>query len=319
MTAPHRAEWRQTRPEAELGATRPDVLVSQLAARAWSALSVAELMACGLDHDSIAVRVDSGWLHPMFRGVYAVGHANPPREGWYLGAVKACGDGALLARHASSFLWKLAEPFAVLPDVMVFGRRAPDHPAIRGHRTDHLPPEDVAQRYGIPVTSPLRTVLDLAGDLEYAPLRRLVREAQSRKLVDLAELTRRLRGPGPRRGRAKLRRIVATGPAPTRSELEDVVLDLLLDAGFAHPDVNEPLRIGGRRVVPDFRWPEQRLIIEADGASYHDDPLARADDAERQALLEAHGERVLRVTWAQAVERGAETLRRVGAAGAPKG
>ena len=58
-------------------------------------------------------------------------------------------------------------------------------------------------------------------------------------------------------------------------------------------------------------------MIEADGAAWHDNPLAREDDAERQAILEAYGERVLRVTWEQAVGRGAETLRRVRAAGAP--
>jgi hypothetical protein len=50
---------------------------------------------------------------------------------------------------------------------------------------------------------------------------------------------------------------------------------------------------------------------------WHDTPQARADDAERQALLEAHGERVVRVTWAQATAHAAQTLRRIEAAGAP--
>jgi very-short-patch-repair endonuclease len=75
--------------------------------------------------------------------------------------------------------------------------------------------------------------------------------------------------------------------------------------------------IGGRRVVPDFRWPEQRLVVEADGAAWHDNRLSREDDAERQALLEAHGEQVLRVTWNQAIARSSETLARIRAAGAP--
>ena len=110
---------------------------------------------------------------------------------------------------------------------------------------------------------------------------------------------------------------MATGPAPTRSELEDVVLDLILRGGFAHPQVNEPLRRSGRRVVPDFRWPGQHLVVEADGAAWHDNQLAREDDAERQALLEAHGERVLRVTWDQAITDPRRTLARVRAAGAP--
>ena len=82
--------------------------------------------------------------------------------------------------------------------------------------------------------------------------------------------------------------------------------------------MNKPFDLGGRLVIPDFRWPDQRLIVEADGAAWHDRKLAREDDAERQALLEAHGERVLRVTWAQVVRRRAETLRRIRAAGAPR-
>jgi hypothetical protein len=114
-----------------------------------------------------------------------------------------------------------------------------------------------------------------------------------------------------------LARILATGPAPTRSVLEDAVLDLMLRGGLAHPDVNVPLWLDGRRVVPDFRWPEQRLIVEADGAAWHDNRLARQDDAERQALLEAHGERVVRVDWQQTVARSAQTFRRIVAAGAP--
>jgi hypothetical protein len=115
----------------------------------------------------------------------------------------------------------------------------------------------------------------------------------------------------------KLARIVATA-APTRSVLEDVVLDLVLRGGLEPPDVNVPLILSGRRVIPDFRWPRARLIVEADGAKWHDNPLAREDDAERQALLEAHGERIVRVTWRQAIERPAETLARLRAAGAPR-
>ena len=65
------------------------------------------------------------------------------------------------------------------------------------------------------------------------------------------------------------------------------MLDLILAGGFQHPDVNRPLTIDGRRVIPDFRWPTQRLVIEADGAEWHDNPIAREDDAERQAILEA--------------------------------
>jgi hypothetical protein len=293
------------------------VRVALLAARNWSVLSVGELRGCGLTDDGIWVRVRNGRLHPMHRGVYAVGHAAPPLEGCFLAAVKACCPHAWLAGVAAGAHWRMLRWDHRRPEVLVIGRCAPRHPDIRAHETTFLPPGDVTVHRGIPITSPVRTLLDLAAVLDHQQLRRAVRQAQSLGLIDLTELAGRLRGPGPPRGRAKLRRIIATGPAPTRSELEDVVLDLLLAGGIAHPDVNVPLRLGGRRVVPDFRWPEQRLVIEADGAAWHDHKLAREDDAERQALLEAHGDRVLRVTWDQAIARGSQTLRRALEAGAP--
>ena len=317
MPLPELAESALPRPDAEELQARPDVRVSWLAARNWSVLSVRELHACGLSDDAISVRVRNGRLHPMHHGVYAVGHAAPPLEGCFLAAVKACGEDALLAGVACASHWEMMRWDFRLPEVLVAGRCAPRHPEINAHETNFLPPEDIRVHRGLPVTSPVRTLLDLAAILDHKRLRRAVRQAQSLGLVDLVELARRLRGPGPQRGRAKLRRIIATGPAPTRSELEDVVLDLLLEGGIAHPDVDVPLFLEGRKIVPDFRWPAQKLVIEADGAAWHDNQLAREDDAERQALLEAHGERVLRVTWEQAIARAPQTLRRAVEAGAP--
>jgi very-short-patch-repair endonuclease len=83
------------------------------------------------------------------------------------------------------------------------------------------------------------------------------------------------------------------------------------------PHVNHPITIDGHRVTPDFRWPDQRLVLEADGARWHDHRLAREDDRERQAILEAAGERVVRVTWDQAIQCRSQTLARLKQAGAP--
>jgi hypothetical protein len=296
---------------------QPDVRVARLAAREHGVVSLDELRACGLKREAVGVRVRNGRLHPLHRGVYAVGHARPTLEGLFLAAVKACGAGAVLSHFAAAVLWGLLVWDGRRVEVTVRGPGTRTHPRLRVHRTAHLEPEDIRVRYGIAVTSPARTLLDLASVLPYAQLRRAARQAQSLGLVTLGELVAVLQRPGPRRGRSKLARIVAAGPAPTRSELEDIVLDLLLGAGFERPDVNVPLVLGGRRVIPDFRWPGERLVVEADGAAWHDNPTAREDDAERQALLEAHGERVIRVTFEQAVARAAETRRRIGAAGAP--
>jgi uncharacterized protein DUF559 len=243
-----------------------------------------------------------------------VGHPNLSLEGEFLAAVKACGPGAFLSNYAASALWEMLEWDGRYPEVTVAGVGTRRHPGIRMHRTTILAPEDVRRHRGIPVTSPTRTAFDLATQLPYRSVRRAVRQAVSLHLLKTADPARALPRLGRRRGASKIRRILAEGPAPTRSVLEDVVLDLILEAGLEMPDVNVPLVIQGRRVVPDFRWPKRRLVIEADGGAWHDHKIAREDDADRQALLEAHGDRVLRVTWDQALRRRKESLTRVRAA-----
>jgi hypothetical protein len=294
-----------------------DVAVANLAARRHGVISHAELLACGLTHDAIAVRVDNGRLHPVHRAVYAVGHANLTLDGCFLAAIKACGDGAVLCRRSSAVLMDIIRWEDRYPDVLRLGDGAPRHPRITGHRTSYLPPEHVTSVRGIPATTAERTLLDLAGELPDRELRRAIRQAQFLKLTSLRSLVALLHGPGPQRGRKKLARVIATGAAPTQSVLEDVVLDLILRGGLAHPLVNAPLYVAGRRIIPDFLWPEQRLILEADGP-HHDDPFERAADRERQRILEAHGYRLIRVTWTQAIAHPGATLRRIAEAGAPR-
>ena len=114
-----------------------------------------------------------------------------------------------------------------------------------------------------------------------------------------------------RPGARRLRQVIASGAVPTRTELEDVVLDVILAAGLGRPDVNVPMILDGHRVIPDFRWPDRKLIVEAGSRTWHDNKLAREDDAERQAVLEAYGEHVVRVSWEQAVSNPTQTIRRL--------
>jgi very-short-patch-repair endonuclease len=315
-----RNPWRQIarqRPQA-VCSLKPDQAVALAAAREWSVLSVADLRGCGLSDDTIERQARTGRLHRMYQGVYAIGHPNPPLEGRFLAAVKACGDGALLSHFSGAAHWKMVEWDDRRLEVTVPASGARHQPGVRVHRTKILEPIDVMRHRGIPVTSPARTLIDLATVLPEAGLRRAASRAQSLQLVNLGQLVAALRRLGRgRRGITKLRRIVAAGPAPTRSELEDLVLEFLLSNGLARPEVNRPMVLNGRRVVPDFRWPDQMLVIEADGAAWHDHRLAREDDSDRQALLEAHGERVLRITWDQVVSEPDRTLARIRSAGAP--
>jgi very-short-patch-repair endonuclease len=275
-----------------------DNAVAALAAEQWGVLSLAELRTCGVSDTMVSDRVKRGHLHRLYRGVYAVGHPSVPVRGRFLAAVKACGPTARLSHFSAAALYGIVVWDDRYPEVTVTGTTTRTHKGISVHRSKHT--EGVTRRHGIPVTSPAQSLIDLSSVPRFKALRRATREARRLGLITPAEAAR----------------IVPDGYVPTRSELEDAVLDLILDGGLEPPQVNVPLVIDGRRVIPDFRWPQQRLVVEADGA-WHDDRLARADDADRQALLEAHGERVIRVSWDQATRRRRQTLARLLQAGAP--
>lgn len=295
-----------------------DVLLAELAAEQWGVLSLGELRGCGLSDKAVAARVSRAQLHRMHRGVYAVGHANPPLEGRWLAAVKACGSGAVLSHYSAAGLWGILDWAERHPEVTVTGQGQRGHSAIRVHRSSMLAVPDVTRHCRIPVTSPGRTLLDMAVALEDRELRGAARRAQALHRVNVRQLAELLARSGRRRGSRRLAQAIADGPAPTRSELENLALDLITQAGLEQPMVNVPITVAGRRMIPDFRWPLQRLILEADGALWHDGPVARREDRERQALLEAHGDRVIRVTWDDVVTHPARTLARLTAAGVPR-
>ena len=130
----------------------------------------------------------------------------------------------------------------------------------------------------------------------------------------LADVVRRVNG---HRATKRIAALIAAGPAPTYSGHEDVLLDLVLDAGFEHPNVNERLVGGATPYYPDVRRPAQRVILEVD-TPWHEGRLAQQADAERQARLESAGERVPRTTLEQAIMHPRQLVERLLAAGAPR-
>jgi very-short-patch-repair endonuclease len=285
-------ERRVTRAQLE----KVDARVARVAARQFSVVSLAQLHDCGMSDGQVTWRVQSGRLFPYFRGVYAL-IPQLSMEGLFLAAVIACGPGAVLSHYSAAALrgwveWDGREPEVTTPTPRY-------HPGIRTHRSQTV--ERVVID-GIPATPAARTAIDISATLPERRLRRAINEALNQRQLELRDLVT-----SGHRGARKLRRVLASA-APTRSELEDVVLAVLAD--LPKPDVNRQ----GTRFVPDFRWPEHRVILEADSVRFHDQPLARADDAKRQRVLEREGNTVLRTTWDEATLRPGVLERRVRAA-----
>ena len=147
----------------------------------------------------------------------------------------------------------------------------------------------------LPLTTPNRTLADLATTLTPHRFERALHRAEHLRLLDTTALLASCRS---RALRAALRTLTATDPQITRSELEERFLALVLEAGLPRPAINATA--GAHEV--DFLWREHRLIVETDGAATHLTPTAFERDRARDAELTAAGYRVVRFTWRQVVQ-----------------
>jgi very-short-patch-repair endonuclease len=275
---------------AEAAERAIDAELARLAEPQHGFLSWPQLLKAGLTPKDIEYRVRIGRLHRVHRGVYAIGHRPPGPHAKAMAAVLACGDGAALSHEWAAWLWGITKRWSAPVDVSA--RSDHRHRGVRCHRTRTLTPRDITIHYGIPATTPARTVLDLADVLPDAQLTRAVNQARLEshlRLEDLAELL--ARSPG-RRATKRLRRFVELADAPTRSSFEDAFLAFTERHALPRPEVNQT--ITGHEV--DMLWREQRLIVELDTRTYHDNPQSFEDDRAKDADLVAAGYRVVRLT-----------------------
>ena len=290
--------------------------IAVLAARQHGAVATRQLYAAGLSATQIRADLRSGRLHRLHRGVYAVGYRTKDPYAAYHAAALAIGDEAVVSHLSAAQLWGLLQRSPGVIHVTGTGR-AQSRRGICFHHTCSLAPRDSGTRLGIPITSPVRTILDLAAVLPPEALRRVVRQAEVAQLVRHGQLDRRAAA-SRAKGVTALREVLAFGPAPTRSGLEDRMLDLVVRSGLPRPQVNAQIHLEHASYEVDLLFAAERVVVEVDGAAYHDTRQARHYDATRQAALEAAGYRVLRVISDQVKANEGETLRRLRAAlGAP--
>jgi very-short-patch-repair endonuclease len=280
----------------------PDQAIARIAPRQGGVITHAQLVALGLSRQSIERRIANGRLHRVHRGVYLVGHA-VLADGRRWAAVLALGEGTFVSHHSAADAYGFRATSSPLIHVSVRGRagRKP-HAGIRVHRPRALPDDEVTTLRGLPITTPARTILDLAAaGLRPRALETALDQAEQQRLIDFAELHELLarypRRPGTRLLKAQLERY--SGPVDTRSRLERLVHELCDARGLPRPSENTVIE--GR--VRDFHWPHRRLVVEADSYRWHRSPSALNDDRERDVELTLAGYTVLRFTWEQVTRR----------------
>jgi very-short-patch-repair endonuclease len=170
-------------------------------------------------------------------------------------------------------------------------------------RSGDLPADEVTTTDGIPVTTVPRTLLDLAAIVPAHHLRRALERAEQLELLDArairAVLAAHPRRPGSPALTALLVDVAQHDITLTRSDVEAALLQLCLDHGLPRPRVNRHQD----GVEVDFRWPEQRLLVEVDGWTSHGTRARFASDRARDRAALRAGWRTARFTATEVQRR----------------
>jgi very-short-patch-repair endonuclease len=259
------------------------------------------MRAIGFSEAAIRRRVRRGALHRIFRGAFLVGHAMAVPGARELAAVLACGHDAVVSHRSAAALWGLAAQFPACVEVSMTTGHRRCHGELVVHRPRRLEANDRTMKNGIPITSPVRTLVDFAATATPDELERALAQARVQRLVSDQALAGALDRARKRAGVVALRAALRQerGPQLTRSEAERRLLQMIRVAGLAEPVANA--RVAGYEV--DFLWPDARVIVEVDGFAFHSHRSAFERDRTRDMVLRDAGYEVIRVTWRQIVEQ----------------
>ena len=201
----------------------------------------------------------------------------------------------MLSHLSAAALWGVV-PASGPPEITVpvaCGRR---RERVIVHRRPGLREEEAFVRHRIPVTSLVRTMIDISRRLEAPDLERAVNEADRLDLIDPESLLDALGGHRGQHGVRALEALLSRHVFRlTDSELERRFLRLVERAGLPLPITG--IRLNGFKV--DFYWPNLGLVVETDGLRYHRTPAQQARDRLRDQAHVAAGLTALRFTHAQ--------------------
>lgn len=219
-----------------------------------------------------------------------------------MAAVLACGPGAALSHRAAGDEWAMLNWRGCEEVIVPVPRRGPPDVIVRSSGPR---PDEVTVADGITLTTPVRTLFDLATVLAPDRLLNAVNEVhEQRRLwgsVSLPEMIERHRG---ERGAGRLRTAVGSaGYGIPRRELERRFERFIASRRLPRPGLNAPVLACDRHFVADALWRAQRVIVELHSARHHGTAPKISRDATRDRVLLIAGWTVIHVTWAQLADR----------------
>lgn len=314
-----------------------------------------EASALGVSTDRLASAVRTGALQRLSRGVYSLAPGPLDAARLVVERLRSIGIPSAVGECTVAAWWGVAAmgargPLADPPATVMIPREACGRFGVRlGSRSGvrivaaDLAPQDVIDWDGLPVTSPLRTGLDIArrhgrsrasalvplcsgARMEIALRSGLIPLESIQMRPAAQEVTERARASEVRRSvladlRDMAHRVSAHGMRWTwpvlpdvepllETALEGLAWAVLTESDLPRPRPQEWVRgASGRKYRVDFLIGD-RVILEADGAVKYAD-LTPWQEKQRQSDLEAAGYWVVRCTWEELIHRPHEVIKRI--------
>lgn len=291
---------------------QPDAVVAALALRSDGVFTTRQAARAGLSRKQIRSRRSRGLWVEIFPGVWRLAGTPVTDRLRRRAALIFGGADALLARRTAAQLWGFDGVAEHKTEILLPYQRHVDHFDLVVTRTTRLATPDIASREGFRLTSPARTLIDLAAVLDDEALENTVQSARRNGRADIASLIARLEtlsGPG-RTGAGRLRVLLHRlhETAPAESMLEVKVARLLRRAGLPEPKAQFWIETEGKRFRVDYAWDAFRVILECEGKAYHYD---FEPDRARWSALASAGWRILFVTWREVTREPDAVIQRV--------
>jgi len=266
-------------------------------------ISHGELARLGVSPRQVQRLLREGQLVSYSRGVYRLAGA-PATPAQAAALACAAGSDVAVSHLSAGRIWGLRRLGADRRlHVLIGGPAHRNLPGAVVHRCHRIDATDVVERPdGIRVTSPPRTVFDLASMLDDDRLESVIEQVLHDGLGTIPTLFAigtRLRQRG-RDGSARFGRVLHSRPAwlkPVGSDLELVLERAIVAAGLPRPIRQHPIRLHTGEVIhPDFYWPAEAEALEVDHVTWHGGKLDLTEDKRRDRMLRLLGIHTTRVT-----------------------
>jgi very-short-patch-repair endonuclease/predicted transcriptional regulator of viral defense system len=277
-----------------------DEQLHDLAAERHGVFTIDDARRAGLTHGQIDRRSKRRWSR-LYDGVFRVSGAPTTWRGDLLAAALSAGVGAAISHRAAAAVYELPGGRDDLVELTCRRWERTIHRGLVVHESRRLDERDIRIVDAIPVTSPERTLLDLAWGNQSPNFLEMVAQSARRRRLLTYESTRELFDRHARRGLkgVKAVRIVLDrwdpDSRPTESEMETMLLQTLRRNGLPEPVLQHEVRDDQDHLVArtDAAYPSARIAIEYDSKQEHSDEFQLERDARRRNALQANGYAVL--------------------------